>query len=243
MKASNKNREQTIASERYRPVLSEEYQELFQRLTRRLENTLPMNRTRIISDEIRRASEVGREDDLDCQKYIASLSVLVDLSLQGWIFDFQDHQLTLRMENDSIDDKEKIRYRLSAERNAQFKSDSVARFIKYMETERYYNGDPVSVKCLIGNNDSLIHAIREGGQVCAPYIQMVTGDRDEHTGFKLSDIVSLNPYVKSIDLIPDAQFTPLLQSCVNLGMTLSAFSIRIINNQVCIDKKLPLLIT
>lgn len=56
-------------------------------------------------------------------------------------------------------------------------------------------------------------------------------------------IVSLNPYVKSIDLIPDAQFTPLLQSCVNLGMTLSAFSIRIINNQVCIDKKLPLLIT
>ena len=56
-------------------------------------------------------------------------------------------------------------------------------------------------------------------------------------------IVSLNPYVKSIDLIPDAQFTPLLQSCVNLGMTLSAFSIRIINNKVCIDKKLPLLIT
>ena len=56
-------------------------------------------------------------------------------------------------------------------------------------------------------------------------------------------IVSLNSYVKSIDLIPDAQFTPLLQSCVNLGMTLSAFSIRIINNKVCIDKKLPLLIT
>lgn len=49
MKASIKNIEQTIASEQYRPALSEEYQELFQRLTRRLEDTLPMNRARIIS--------------------------------------------------------------------------------------------------------------------------------------------------------------------------------------------------
>ena len=114
MKASIKNIEQTIASEQYRPALSEEYQELFQRLTRRLEDTLPMNRARIISDELRRVSETAREADLDCQKYMAALSVLVDLSLQGWIFDFQDHQLTLRMENDNIDDKEKIRYRLSA---------------------------------------------------------------------------------------------------------------------------------
>ena len=48
MKASIKNIEQTIASEQYRPALSEEYQELFQRLTRRLEDTLPMNRARII---------------------------------------------------------------------------------------------------------------------------------------------------------------------------------------------------
>lgn len=109
MKASIKNIEQTIASEQYRPALSEEYQELFQRLTRRLEDTLPMNRARIISDELRRVSETAREADLDCQKYMAALSVLVDLSLQGWIFDFQDHQFTLRMENDNIDDKEKIR--------------------------------------------------------------------------------------------------------------------------------------
>ena len=85
MKASIKNIEQTIASEQYRPALSEEYQELFQRLTRRLEDTLPMNRARIIGDELRRVSETAREADLDCQKYMAALSVLVDLSLQGWI--------------------------------------------------------------------------------------------------------------------------------------------------------------
>ena len=110
-----------------------------------------MNRARIIGDELRRVSETAREADLDCQKYMAALSVLVDLSLQGWIFDFQDHQLTLRMGNDN----EKIRYRLSAERNAQFKSESVARFIMYMETERNYNGTPVSVKCLIGNKQAV----------------------------------------------------------------------------------------
>lgn len=106
MKASNKNREQTIASEVFRPALSEEYQERFRRLTLRLEDTLPMNRARIISDELRRVSEAARESDLDCQKYMAALSVLVDLSLQGWIFDFQDHQLTIRMQGLFISENE-----------------------------------------------------------------------------------------------------------------------------------------
>ena len=157
-----------------------------------------MNRAKIIGNELKRISEIAEETDLECKKYMAALSVLADLSLQGWIFDFQNDQLILRMENDSIDDKEKIRYRLSAERNAQFKSESVAHFIKYMETERSYNGTMVSVKSLIGDKDALILAIREGRQVCAPYIQMVTGDRDEHTGFKLSDIWRYFRYTWSI---------------------------------------------
>ena len=198
MKAWKSKKEQTIASERYCPVLSTEYQDLFQTLTKRLRDALPMNRAKIIGNELNRISEIAEETDLECKKYMAALSVLVDLSLQGWIFDFQDDQLTLKMENDSIDDKEKIRYRLSAERNAQFKSESVARFIKYMETERNYNGALVSVRCLIGNKDALIHAIREERQVCEPYIQMVTGDRDEHTGFKLSDIWRYFRYTWSI---------------------------------------------
>ena len=81
MKASNKHKEQTIASEQYCPTLSEEYQELFRRLTKRLKDTLPMNRARIIGDELRRASEAAEENDLECKKYMAALSVLVDLSL------------------------------------------------------------------------------------------------------------------------------------------------------------------
>ena len=198
MKALEKRKEQTIASERYCPVLSAEYQELFATLSKRLKDTLPMNRAMIIGNELNRISEIAEDTDLECKKYMAALSVLLDLSLQGWAFDFQDNQLTLKMENDSIDDKEKIRYRLSAERNAQFKSESVSSFIKYMETERSYNGAPVSVKCLIGNKDALIRAIREERQICAPYIQMVTGARDEHTGFKLSDIWRYFRYTWSI---------------------------------------------
>lgn len=54
-------------------------------------------------------------------------------------------------------------------------------------------------------------------------------------------IVSLNPYVKRIDLVSDAQFTPLLKSCIDLGMTLSAFSCRLNGNEVTIDKKLQIL--
>ena len=198
MKTLENQREQTIASERYCPVLSTEYHELFRALTNRLKDTLPMNRARIIGEELNRVAGFVEEKDLECKKYMAALSVLVDLSLQGWVFDFQDNQLTLKMENNIIDDKEKIRYRLSAERNAQFNSSSVSNFIKYMETERYYNGNPVSVKCLIGDKDALICAIREKRQICAPYVQMVTGSRDEYTGFKLSDIWRYFRYTWSI---------------------------------------------
>lgn len=157
-----------------------------------------MNRSKIIGNEIRRVAGVAEENDIDCQKYMAALSVLLDLSLQGWIFDFQNDQLTLRMENDSIDDKEKIRYRLSAERNAQFNSKSVASFIKYMETERRYKDAVVSVKCLIGDKDALVNAIREHRKICEPYIQMVSSERDEGTGYKLSDIWRYFRYTWSI---------------------------------------------
>lgn len=64
-----------------------------------------MNRA-IISNELSRISEIAEDTDLECKKYMTALSVLLDFSLQGWAF-FQDNQLTLKMENDSIDDKER----------------------------------------------------------------------------------------------------------------------------------------
>lgn len=198
MKASGKQIEETIASERFSPALNAEYQELFQLLIRRLRDTLPTNRARIIRNEFQRLNNNIEDNNLEAKKYLAALSVLIDLSVQGWVFDFHEDSLYLKMENDSIDDKEKIRYRLSAERNAQFKSESVERFIRYMEAERVYNGVPVSVRNLIGDKNTLIDAIRENHQICAPYVQMVTNARDTYTGFKLSDIWRYFRYTWSI---------------------------------------------
>ena len=198
MKASEKHKEQTIASERFSPALNAEYQELFQLLIRRLRDTLPTNRARIIRNEFQRLNNNIENNNLEAKKYLAALNVLIDLSVQGWIFDFHDDSLYLKMENDSLDDKEKIRYRLSAERNAQFKSESVARFIRHMETERIFNGVTVSIRSLIGDKDALIDAIRNNRQICAPYVQMVTSARDAYTGFKLSDIWRYFRYTWSI---------------------------------------------
>lgn len=102
------------------------------------------------------------------------------------------------MENNNVDEKEKIRYRLSAERNAQFKNESVAKFIRYMETERLFKNHIISITCLIGDKDILINTIRNNQAICEPYIQLVTNERDEYTGYKLSDIWRYFRYTWSI---------------------------------------------
>ena len=200
MGASTERTEQTIASERYKPALSEKYSALFDELVRRLQHILPINRTKAISDEIQRVAKISEEaETIDGQKYMASLSVLIDLSQQGWIFDIQNGELTLKMENSSIDEKEKIRYRLSAERNAQFKSPSVAKFIHYMEATRKFNGTEISIQNLIGDKDKLIAAIQANERTCDPYIQLVNREeRDEYTGYKLCDIWRYFRYTWSI---------------------------------------------
>ncbi len=200
MGASTERTEQTIASERYKPALSEKYSALFDELVKRLQHILPINRVKAISDEIQRIAEISEEaETIDGQKYMASLSVLVDLSQQGWIFDIQNGELTLKMENSSIDEKAKIRYRLSAERNAQFKSPSVAKFIHYMEATRKFNGKEISIRDLIGDKDKLIALIQANERVCDPYIQLVNREeRDQYTGYKLCDIWRYFRYTWSI---------------------------------------------
>lgn len=199
MKYSSAKTNQTVATEKYCPILSDEYTNQFQVLIKRLQSTLQINRIRIIQEEISKVlKERNESNEIESNRYIASLSVLVDLSQQGWIFDFQDGELTLKMENNNVDEKEKIRYRLSAERNAQFKSESVAKFIRYMEAERLFENHVISIACLIGNKDTLINYIKNNQAICEPYIQLVTNERDEYTGYKLSDIWRYFRYTWSI---------------------------------------------
>ena len=200
MGASTERTEQTIASEQYKPALSERYSALFGELVERLQRILPDNRATAIGDEIKRIAQFTEEaESLDGKKYMAALSVLIDLSQQGWIFDVQNGELTLKMENSNIDEKAKIRYRLSAERNAQFKNPSVAKFIQRMEATRKFNGAKISIRDLIGDKEKLIEAIQGHRRVCDPYIQLVNREeRDEYTGYKLCDIWRYFRYTWSI---------------------------------------------
>ena len=197
MSKSTKGKEQTVASEVFSPSLNEEYRLRFQAIVMRLKNTLPMNYIKIINNELS-GFNMDEKEDIECKKYMASLRVLIDLSQQGWILAFQDNQLILKMENTNIDDKAMIRYRLSTERNAQFNSESVIKFVKYMETERTYKNLLVSIKCLIGDKNRLIEAINREQLICEPYIQIVDNSRDKYTGYRLSDIWRYFRYTWSI---------------------------------------------
>lgn len=190
--------EQIIAKEIFSPVLSEENEKRFDRLKARLRNLLPMNYIKAIKKEITEVSTYDEEYDIDAMKYVAALKVLIDLSHQGWILEIQDNDLFLRMEADNVDDKKMLRYRLSAERNAQFKTDSVASFIRKMEATKTYNGKTVSIENLIGNTTVLMERIRNDHKVCEPYVQFVTNERDEYTGYKLTDIWRYFRYTWSI---------------------------------------------
>ena len=197
MSKSTKGKEQTVASEIFSPSLNEEYRLRFQAIVMRLKNTLPMNYIKIINNELS-GFNMDEKEDIECKKYMASLRVLIDLSQQGWILAFQDNQLILKMENTNIEDKAMIRYRLSTERNAQFNSESVIKFVKYMETERTYKNLLVSIKCLIGDKNRLIEAINREQLICEPYIQIVDNSRDKYTGYRLSDIWRYFRYTWSI---------------------------------------------
>lgn len=154
MELAKESNEQIIASEAFAPDLSGDYVERYNALVNKLANALPANRVGIIRKEMK--ALMDEEESVDQLKYIAVLSVLIDLSQQGWIFDIEDGKLVLKMETDNVDDKKMLRYRLSAERNAQFKTDSVASFIRRMETDKKYNDGKVSIKSLIGDSQLLI---------------------------------------------------------------------------------------
>ena len=187
----------TIASEVFSPTLSDEFKERYRHLIIRLTHALPINRVNIIRNEISQMQKSGKEG-FEQLKYVTALSVLVDLTQQGWILNVYQGELYLRMVNENVDDKKMVRYRLSAERNAQFKTDSVRAFIHRMESEKDYRGDAISIRVLVGAPDILLDNIHNNRKICDPYIQLVTNERDEHTGYKLSDIWRYFRYTWSI---------------------------------------------
>lgn len=198
MSVDNKLKGSLIAKEIFVPDLQEPYSSLFANLIQKLNTSLSINRVMILDNEIEKCKVESCENELECLKYVAALMVMRDLSQQGWIFDIEDGRLVLRMENDNVDDKAMLRYRLSAERNAQFKQPSIIKFIQQMEKERAWGNEKVSIKNLIGSPRLLIESIQSGQKVCDPYIQRVTDEKDEYTGLKLLNIWRYFRYTWSI---------------------------------------------
>ena len=104
MNSSSETKEQTVASEKYQPSLNDYYDERFKNLVVRMSHTLSINRATLIKNELEQIDIDNSDDKLEALKYASSLSVLIDLSLQGWVFDIEGSTLTLKMENDNLDD-------------------------------------------------------------------------------------------------------------------------------------------
>lgn len=194
--ASAAEKKETIAEEIFHPNLNEFYTKRFENIILQISRALPINYVSLLRKEIEEIDSKG--EDIESLKYCAALNVLIDLSTQGWILSVDDNNLILRMESENIDDKKMLRYRLSAERNAQFQKKSIISFISKMESTKKYKDKNISIRNLIGDPTLLINAIESGDRVCEPYIQLVTNEKDEFTGLKLSDIWRYFRYTWSI---------------------------------------------
>lgn len=187
---NSRNISKSIVNEKFRPTLNDTFSESFKILLGRLQHSLPINHREFIDQEIKETKRLYPNyfSELETLKYLASLNVLIDLSLQGWEFIIDEEGLTLRMESENQKEKEQIKYRLGAETSAQFKTKSVRAFIKMMERPRCFEENTISIRDLFGNATVLREKIATGEKVCSPYVQRVTDKRDVFTGFKLSDI-------------------------------------------------------
>lgn len=194
--ASTAKKKETIAEEIFHPNLNEFYTKKFENIILQLSHALPINYVSLLRKETEKID--SKDEDIESLKYCAALNVLIDLSTQGWILSVDNNNLILRMESENIDDKKMLRYRLSAERNAQFQKKSIKSFISKMESTKKYKDKNISIRNLIGDPTLLINAIENGNRVCEPYIQLVTNEKDEFTGLKLSDIWRYFRYTWSI---------------------------------------------
>ena len=169
------------------PVLDQDKTIQFQALINRISQAYPNYRVQIIQQELN--NFIAIYENIEDMKYKAVLSVLIDLTQQGWQLEVHDEQLFLKLSAQNSVDKGYIRFRLSSERKAQFQDESVMRFVEKMEATKQYNNQQISIRNLIGSSDALVEKIRNGNEpIISPYIQMISHQKDTHTGYWLSDI-------------------------------------------------------
>lgn len=183
--------------ERFAPQFDEVHTIRFQALVNRIERAFPHYRGQVVQEDL---DALEKDDDsLQEIRYEAALSTILDLTQQGWELLVRNNDLFLRMPAHEASDKQSVRSFLSSERRAQFQDPSVISFIERMEQEKEYDDAKISVRNLIGDPQTIIHRIQhEEVPIVAPYIQLVSHVRDEHTGYLLSDIWRYFRYTWSI---------------------------------------------
>ncbi|PKM78414.1 MAG: hypothetical protein CVU90_02645 [Firmicutes bacterium HGW-Firmicutes-15] len=189
-----------IARETFNPKLSSEYEIKFRQLLAKVKSAYFENRADVIGSEILKYERVD-EKDLNLIKYITACSILKDLLQQGWSISFNDEKIELFLKQDKMSDKDRIRYRMNAERCAQFNTNAAKEFINRLEKKKKYNGELLSIQNLIGDPNLLFERInnpKQGQRIVEPYIQLVSQARDEHTGYKINDIWKYFRYTWSI---------------------------------------------
>lgn len=173
--------------ELFSPAFNQDKTILFNDLVNRIGQAYPHYRAQVIQNELN--GMVVDDNNIEDQKYKSALNILIDLVQQGWQLEVHNGQLFLKMSAQDSVDKGYIRFRLSSERKAQFQDDSVMRFIEKMEATKQYNNQQVSIKNLIGSGEALIERIQNGIEpIVNPYIQLISHQKDPHTGYWLSDI-------------------------------------------------------
>ena len=187
----------TEAFEVFSPQLGECEQRKFELLIERIDAVFFLYSGQLVKKELETIqNNTESEDQL---KYLVSLSILYDLLQQGWDIAIRDRKLYLKMTAQNSMDKDYIRFRLSSERKAQFQDKSVLRFIEKMESVKRFNETEISIRNLIGNADVIIQRIDENIEpIVSPYIQLVSHEKDEYSGYWLSDIWRYFRYTWSI---------------------------------------------
>lgn len=191
-----------------------------ERLYRHLSEANPTgSQTHRLIRDLLASPELEALDDDDARRTRLFLQVLGDLNRQGWTFRYAQGSLTAHPPSlsngngaDQQEVKRHLRRSLEAARNEQLLEPAVRRFIRRMERPRWRLGRQVSVQNLFITGESLAAdlrrrmsappAVRESllAGAVKPYLQMVTEDRDEFTGLKLTDIWRYCRYTWSLPL-------------------------------------------
>lgn len=197
----------------FNPILNDYYKNVFNRVSHTTAEKLHSQRVDYLKGVINEYNYLIDDENLEGLKLITAFSIMKDLLAQGWRM--------RKGKNDEIllappkllrgDSKQYLRQQLENERNAQFKIESIKKFIVKMEKSKKYKGKTVSVFNLIGNEEFLKDAVCEiksnveykdkfelAKTYVKPYIQLVDDSTCSHTGYKLRDIWRYFRYTWSI---------------------------------------------